>query len=212
MSTAPHRRAESSRRRKARLIALLAVLTIAASCSISEDGAPRDIPQDRIVGFGAGATGDVAAGASRIYLLTPPTEDEQRRLRAVPRVAETGGPEELLGSLFAGPNAEEVEGSLGTALPTEIVLLSARRVGTRLTVDIDNSLEELSDDGVRLALAQIVATASEIDGVTGVRIQVDGVNQTWPTGDGRLVDEALSVYDYPGYLESSQPPFPALPA
>lgn len=201
----------SARSRLMRVALVGLVLALSAGCAVREDGAPRDIPQDRIR-FGGGATGDAAAGASRIYLLTPPTDDEQRRLRAVPRVAETGGSEELLRSLFSGPNAEEVENSLGTALPPDIGLLSTRNVGTRLIVDIDNSLAELSDEGVRLALAQIVATASQIDGVNGVRIRVNGTDQAWPTGDGRLAIEALTVYDYPGFLESSQPPFPALPA
>lgn len=185
---------------------------VGAGCSIGEDSAPRDIPGDRIGGFGTGATGDAADGASRIYLLTPPTDDEQRRLRAVSRVAETGGPEELLRSLFSGPNSDEVESALGTALPPDIELINARTVGTRLTIDISNSLAELSDEGVRFALAQIVATASEIEGVERVRIRVEGANQAWPTGDGRLVVEALSIFDYPGFLESSQPPFAALPA
>ena len=193
-------------------LAVLALVLLGAGCAVPEDGEPRDIPDDRIVGFEGAATGDEAAGASRIYLLTPPSDDEQRRLRAVPREGETGGAEELLRSLFSGPNADEVENSLGTALPPDIELLSERLVGTVLTIDIDNSLAELSDDGVRLALAQIVATASVIDGVDVVRIRVNGANQAWPTGDGRLVVEALSIYDYPGYLESSQPPFPALPA
>lgn len=202
----------ADRRRRWLLIVLAAIGLAVSGCSISEDGSPRDVPEDRIVGFGVGATGDEAGGTNRIYLLTPPSDDEQRRLRAVPRIAETGGPEELLRSLFSGPNADEVENSLGTALPPDIQLNSARTVGTRLLVDIDNTLEELSDDGVRLALAQIVATASEIDNVRGVQISVNGANQAWPIGDGRLVVEALSIFDYPGYLESSQPAFPALPA
>lgn len=195
----------------ATLLATALVVMSVTGCAVREDSAPRDIPPERIRGFGGGATGDVAAGASRIYLLTPATEDGQRRLRAVPRVAETGSAEELLRSLFSGPNSDEVDASLGTALPPDVTVQNARTVGTRLTVDIDNSLAELSDEGVRLALAQIVATASEIDGVERVRIRVDGANQAWPTGDGRLVDAALSIYDYPGYLETSQPPFTALP-
>ena len=126
----------AGRKLAAALIAGLSL--VSAGCSIGEDSAPRDIPADRIAGFGTGATGDAATGASRIYLLTPPTDDEQRRLRAVSRVAETGGPDELLRSLFSGPNSDEVERALGTALPPDIELLSARTVGTRLTIDISN--------------------------------------------------------------------------
>lgn len=189
----------------------LALLVVVSSCAISEDAAPRDIPDEREVGLGAGATGDAAIGASRIYLLTPATDEEQRRLRSVARDV-TPTPEDLLASLLSGPNNSEVENSLGTALPPELELNSALTVGTRLTIDLSNGLAGLSDEGLRLALAQIVATASEIDGVERVRIRVDGADQAWPTGDGRLVEDPLSIYDYPGYLESSQPAFPALPS
>lgn len=190
----------------------LLLLGSSAGCALSEDTSPRDIPEDLVVDFGNTATGDAATGANRIYLLTPSDEAEQRRLRAVPRQDDSGGTEELIKSLFAGPNADEAEASLGSAIPTELKLISARTVGTRLTIDIGTGLTGLSDDGVRLALAQIVATASELDGVERVRIQVEGVNQAWPTGDGRLVDAALSIYDYPGLLETSQPAFTALPS
>ncbi|MFN3254658.1 MAG: GerMN domain-containing protein [Ilumatobacter sp.] len=193
---------------------LLAILTVAlaalAGCSIREDTVPRDIPSDRVGGFGDIATGDAAVGASRIFLLTPPGADDQRQLRAVPRTV-TGGPEALLRSLFAGPNPTEIQASLSTAIPPELQLDSARAVGRVLTIDIDDGLAELSDSGVRSALAQIVATATQLDGVERVRIRVFGENQAWPTGNGRLVDEPLSIYDYPGLLESSQPAFTALP-
>ncbi len=193
---------------------ILATLLVSAGagCAISEDASPRNIPADLIGDLNVVASGDAATGANRIYLLTPPDDDEQQRLRAVPRQDNSGGPEELIRSLFLGPNPDEAEALLGTAIPNDLDLISARTVGTRLTIDVRSGLTGLSDDGVRFALAQIVATASELDGVERVRIQVEGVNQAWPTGDGRLVDAALSIYDYPGFLETSQPAFTALPS
>ena len=194
--------------RRRRLLAIVAGLLVATtSCAVREDAAPR--PLVGIGVFDASATGDAAVGANRIYLLTATNADGQRRLRSVPRDV-TGGADELIRSLLSGPNNAEVENSLGTAIPSDLELNSVRSVGTRLTIDIGDGLAELSDEAIRLALAQIVATASELDGVERVRIRVDGANRAWPTGDGRLSDEALSVYDYPGYLESSQPAFPAL--
>lgn len=195
-----------------RVVVMATVLAIplsAAGCSIREDAEPRDI-QTEVGDFGSAATGDAAVGGNLIYLLTPPNDEGQRRLRAVTRGE--SGPNELITSLFAGPNDTEVESSLGTAIPAELQLVSASTVGTRLTIDVGTELTELGDDGIRLALAQIVATASELEGIERVRIRVDGRNQAWPTGDGRLVDEELSIYDYPGFLESSQPAFTAPPS
>ena len=45
-----------------------------------------------------------------------------------------------------------------------------------------------------------------------VRLRVDGENQGWPTGDGEVTDRPLTIYDYPEFLETSQPDFPALPS
>ena len=199
------------RTRLTRIAAGCAALAIAASaCSISEDADPQSIPLDQRGNFGELATGDVAEGGSRIYLLSPVETDEQPQLRAVPR-SETSDPEELLASLLAGANPDESALGLNTAIPDELEIQQARTVGTRVTIDINDALTELSDLGLRQALAQIVATASEIEPIEQVRLQVNGQNQGWPTGDGQVTDRPLTIFDYPGFLETSQPDYPALP-
>jgi spore germination protein GerM len=194
-----------------RTLIVLALAALVSSCAIQEDSAPRDIPIDQRGNFGELATGDAAEGGSRIYLLSPVGTDEQALLRAVSR-GEASNAEELLTSLLAGANADENALGLGTAIPADLEILQTRTVGTRLTIDINDALNELSDLGLRQALAQIVATASEIDQVQQVRLRVDGRNQGWPTGVGEVTDRPLTIYDYPGFVESSQPDFPALPS
>lgn len=189
--------------------ALLVVLG-AASCSIQEDTAPRDIPPDQRGNFGEIATGEAAVGGGRIYLLSPVGNDEQARLRSVRRTGADDA-EELLGSLLLGANEEESAAGLSTALPADLEILEARTVGTRLTIDINDVFGELSDLGLRQALAQLVSTATQIDQVQQVRLRVDGENVGWPTGDGEVTDRPLTIYDYIEFLESSQPDFPALP-
>lgn len=195
-----------------RLTALLGVVAMIglASCTITADGAPTNIPIDQQGNFGGLATGDAAVGGSRIYLLSPSGTDDQALLRAVPR-SDATSPEELLRSLIAGANSDETTTGLSSAVPSDLEILDATTVGTRLTIDINEALAELSGQGLRLALAQIVATSSEIDQVRQVRLRVDGQNQSWPTGDGEVTDRPLTLYDYPGFLETSQPDFPALP-
>ena len=82
-----------------------------------------------------------------------------------------------------------------------------------LTVDVTDHLGELTPEALRTAVAQIVTTASGIDGIEAVRLQVDGVDQPqlWPVGSGELTALPLRVYDYPGLIESTQPALPALP-
>jgi spore germination protein GerM len=81
-----------------------------------------------------------------------------------------------------------------------------------LTVDVSPEITELSGDLLALAVAQIVFTASEIEGVRAVRLRVDGQDQQWPKGDGETREGTLTVYDYPGLVESAQPPYPAVPS
>ncbi len=195
-----------------RLACAVLTATIALSgCAIREDPAPRAISEEDRAAFGEIATGDVAEGGGRIYLLSPVAPDAQTQLRAVPRI-EPANPEELLTSLVAGANEDESGRGLSSAIPSDLEILGARTVGTRLTIDINDALDELSDEGLRQALAQIVATAVAIDQVQLVRLRVDGENQVWPTGDGEGTTQPLSIYDYPGFLETSQPAFPTPPS
>ena len=191
-------------------VATAAALAALAGCSIRQDAAPRPIPDDQTVAFGASATGDAAAGDRSIYLLAPTGSDEQPQLRSVRRQDASSDPLVLMRSLLAGPNQDEA--GLSTVIPDELRFSDARTVGDRLTIDMNDALNELSDVGLRLALAQIVATATEIDDVRQVRLRVDGQNRSWPTGSGEVTDQPLTIYDYPGYVETSQPAYTALPS
>ena len=191
---------------------IVAVLVVALSaCSIQPDASPNDLPVERADVFGEPATGDEAAGTNRIYLLGPPDPEAPQRLRSVQRDVTTA-PASILASLFAGPNASERDAQLDTAIPAEIELLSARPVGQLLTVDLSDVFDELTPDALRLAVAQIVSTATEIGDVRSVQLRVDGEPRVWPLGNGELTDRPLTQYDYPGLVESTQPAFPAIPS
>lgn len=196
----------------ARIVTVLtaAALTL-ASCSISEDAVPRAISEDPADGFGVVAGGAAAAGDRVIYLLAPLGAEEQRRLRAVRRET-SSDPREVLQELVNGENVEENAAGLNSAIPADLEIQSARTVGTRLTVDINDALSELSEIGLLQALAQIVATATEIEQVQQVRLRVNGDNRAWPTGDGEVSELPLTIYDFPEFLETSQPGFPTTPS
>ncbi len=198
-----------------RVLALVALLVVfaalVAGCSIKPDASPNDVPAERADVFGDPATGDEAAGSNRIYLLAPTDQDAPQRLRSVQRDVPTA-PASVLGSLFAGPNAAERANQLDTALPTDVELLAARAVGQVLTIDLNDVFDELNTDGLRLAVAQIVSTATDIAGVEAVQLRIDGTPRVWPLGNGELTNRPLTKYDYPGLVESTQPAFPAIPS
>lgn len=187
---------------------VVALAIVAGSCSIGVDSAPRDVPVEERGNFGGVAAGGPAAGASRIYLITQ-SEAEQQLLRSVPRGV-PATPEDVLLSLLAGRNEFE---QLETAIPADLILLGTPRLrGQVLTVDVNDAFGELDVNGLRLAVAQIVATATSIENVKRVILRINGEEQAWPTDTGVLTEEALSIYDYPSLIESTQPPFPAIPS
>lgn len=196
-------------RRRSVGVVLLALSGI-VGCAIQPDSAPRDIPDDQREqldqsGPGAGQ----ATGAGRVFLVVA-EEDGRTRLRSVLRNASDGQP--LFEALLDGPNVGELNAGLASALPPELSLNSARLTGLTMNVDVSDDILELGGNELRLAVAQIVFTASEIDGVRTVRIRVDGANREWPNGRGELLPDSLSIYDFPGAVESSQPSFPPVPS
>jgi spore germination protein GerM len=184
-----------------------------AGCGISTDDNPRNIPavDQEQLGVAADRSAGAATGTARVYLLAPEAAGQSQVLQAVARdVDETAT--ELLTALFAGPNADEMESQFRTALPAGIQLLSASRRGAVLRVDISKDLLQLSGQVLMAAVAQIVFTASELDGVQSVKILIEGADQQWPAGNGELQSDPLTVYDFPGLVQSSQPAYPAIPS
>lgn len=191
---------------------LTVAVAVGSACAIQPEAAPNDVPAERSGVFGDPSTGDEAAGTNRIFLLAPTDAEEPQRLRAVLRDVPTTTAASVLNSLFAGPNAEERDEQLDTAIPTDVTLRTARTVGEVLTLDLNDVFAELTPDGLRLAVAQIVTTATQIDGIRAVQLRVDGEDRVWPRGNGELTDQALTEFDFPGLVESSQPAFPGTPS
>jgi len=184
-----------------------------AACGIDADSQPRDIPPDRQVELAVDTdrSPGVATGLARVYLIAPGGVGSTDVLDSVARdVDET--PEDLLGALLEGPNETEFEAEFRTAIPEGTVLRSAVLRGGTLRVDVSDELLQLSGETLIDAIAQLVFTSSEIDGVRSVKIVVEGADQQWPAGNGQLQSAPLTVYDFPGLVPSAQPAYPATPA
>lgn len=193
------------------LIAVTVALLAAAACSIQPDAAPRAIPDgDRGLLDPVTPEGGEAAGSTRVFLVAT-GDDGQQQLRSVLRRVDAT-PTAALEELFKGANDQEDEAGLGTELPDGLTLLDAEPVAGTLQVDVSQEILDLPAPALLLAVAEIVFTASELDGVREVRLKVNGQNREWPDGSGELQSRALTVYDYPGVAESSQPAYPAIPS
>ena len=191
-----------------RPVVAAALLVLLVACGVRPDAAPRDLPvEERDVSVEIVAAGSDASGANRIYLVAP---GEERLLRSVPRQAATRF--ELIEILFAGPNDDELAAQYSSFIPPTTELISARTQGQILTIDLSGGITDLSGANLAQALAQIVYTAAELDGVEAVQIRVDDQELAWPRGNGETTSDPLRVYDYPNFVITAQPDFPPLPA
>lgn len=179
----------------------------ATACGVQPDALPRDVPiEDRSLSPAGDVVTDDASGESRVYLVAP---GEVRQLRSVSR--ETTSQLGLLTSLVAGPTESESAAQITTAIPPDLTVLAARPVGSVLYVDLSGELTELTGDGLTLAVAQIVLTGVDIDGIETVQITVEGERFPWPRSDGTTTTGLLRIYDFPGLYAWAQPAYPALP-
>ena len=176
-------------------------------CGIQTDSQPRDVPEDKRELRDPDASTANATGAGRVYLVGP---GEQHLLRSVPREAVSR--QNLMEVLFLGPNDDELSAQYSSAIPTGTELLSTDSKGNVLVLDVSSNITELSVQGLTQALAQIVYTASELEGVKAVELTVDGAPMAWPKGNGGSTTGALRTYDYPGVAQTAQPPYPAVPS
>jgi spore germination protein GerM len=200
-------------RRRAITIAATTVLLVGPACAIQPDSSPRDIPAgERVLLDPVDPEAGASAGSSRIFVLTSDGDNGERSLRSVQRTVPDPEPQKVIEELILGPNQQELDAGLRSALPDELTVHSARRIAGTLNVDLSPEILELGGPQLRLAVAAIVFTADELDGVRNVRLRVDGANRDWPDGRGELQSGVLSVYDFPGIVESTQPPFPPVPS
>ena len=180
---------------------------IISACGIQTDSAPRDLPEDeRSLVIAGSSAGTDASGANRIYLVAP---GDERLLRSVPRDAALR--EDLIKILLLGPNPEEIEDQFSSFIPPATELLSARSNGQILILDLTSEISELTGQSLSQAIAQIVYTATEIDGIKAVQLKVNGAEVAWPTTNGDTTKDPLRIYDYPGFVQTAQPAYPAVP-
>ena len=196
-------------RRFARAGVVCLLLLAATSCSIDAEGSPRDIAVNDQGDLSANVNqaAGAATGSGRIYLVIGQT----RTLQSVARdVRDT--PVDAMKALFEGPNTEELQALLRTAIPPGTRLLDVTQNGDQLLVDVSSELQQLTGEALIDGVAQIVMTASDITGVSAVSIAIDGVRQQWPAASGELQSQPLTRYDFPGFVLSSQPAFPSVPS
>ncbi len=118
------------------------------------------------------------------------------RLASVARSVAALVPKEILGALLSGPTTEEEQSGLRSALVSDEVVNSARRVGSTVAVDLAIAFTEATAAEQRLALAQLTYAMTEIPGIDAVIFTLDGEPTSVPRADGSASDGPLRRQDY----------------
>jgi spore germination protein GerM len=169
-------------------IAVVVVLFLAGACSAPVDSGPKTIRSTSIpVGLRAETssttTTTVPAGASEevtVYFIASDGHLQPVKRRVTSPVTA----EKVLQKLFAGPLDPEALSGLHTAISKETAILGADVDSSILTVDTSKSFAFGPVPEQIGAYAQVVFTALDLNGVTGVQFAQNGRRISVQAGDG----------------------------
>jgi spore germination protein GerM len=183
----------------------LAGLLGLTACGVSTDSKPHAISQSNVP---EGDTSSHASSAGQggeetdVWFLQGENDDVElaRRVRTVRRPKTARGVLEAL--LLDGPNETERAFNITTAIPSSTTLASDPELvdDDVLVIDLSDGLFEVRGDELRNAYAQLVCTATEVDGVRAVTFELDGEPISAFDGNGRSTSRPLRCEDYAGLL------------
>lgn len=181
---------------------MFVVVLLVAGCSAPVDSGPKAIGAASIpeglrsetsstTTTTTAPTGETAEVT--IYLIGP---DDRlfpvKRLVSVPVTVE-----KALQKLFAGPTTAEFAGDLRSTVSGDTTVLDAPIEKRIAIVNVSKSFAlGPVDDQIR-AYAQVVFTAADVEGVTGVLFAVNGRRLEVPAGDGSNQTAPLGRGSYP---------------
>lgn len=186
-----------------RLVMALMAALLAGACSAPVDSGPKalraaSLPEYLRTELPSTTTTTAPTGESEevtIYFI-----GSDQRLSPVKRlVSSPVTVEKVLQKLFAGPTTAEGVSGLRTAISPDTTVLGAPIEARIAIVDVSKSFAfGPVDDKIR-AYAQVVFTAVDVGGVTGVLFAVDGRRLEVPAGDGSNQSAPLGRGSYPEY-------------
>lgn len=182
---------------------LAAAAVVLAGCGVSTGGPPEELTASEV------PYGLLSSAPSPPAPSSVPTVEDQPRVYLVaaddvlvPTGRDIAGGSlrsrlaDLLGSLTSGPSDDERDQQLSTALPPGAELTVASVEDGIATIDLDGPGEAPSGLESRLAVAQIVLTATSLPEVRGVLLTRDGDPLEAPLPSGVLTSEPLEAGDF----------------
>lgn len=190
--------------RHVRALALVVVLAVAlTACSIPADDDPRPIAQDALpeeLASDSSEAVDISVGptsaSENVFVVRTDPETEEKRLTAfsvgMENIPDPDTKDLLDALLVLRPST--VDDSLSNAIPTE-VQLGLRPDGTTAIIELTEEIDDVQGETQRLAFAQLVYTATELNTFDAVEFEREGEPLSVPTDDGTTA-ERVDRSDY----------------
>lgn len=202
-----------SRPRSLAIVVITALL--AGGCAIQDDPEPRAIDRSEVPFSLLGTsttTSTVATTPTAVEMTTSiflVDSDTELLTEVVRTVAPPASVRAGLLELLRGPTEEELARGLNSAIARSTVLLGvAGPQDGVVTVDLSDDLRSIGGQGQRLALAQVVFTATATPEVTGVLFTFEGQPSEVPNGQGESTTEPLDRSDFATFDPTAPPPPP----
>jgi spore germination protein GerM len=129
----------------------------------------------------------------RLYYLLYNEKNDRVEISSVLRkVYDENYIEKTLYELLSGPGRDEKAKGYLTALPPNLKIRDVIRKGPYLTIDFNSAIEEGAGAGIILnRLDQIIYTATQFEGITGVYIKINGRVKSVIGSDGVAISGPL---------------------
>ena len=191
-------------RRPAAGLLVVALLGLVAGCGLSAESEPhaidtKDLPKDLLDANAGTSTTQLGTATATVTVYLLERTGETTRLAPVEREVEdpTQAGDRLDALLRPTTDAEQARGLI-SSIPTDTVLLNTElnQAEQELVVDLSGALFDVQGKELANAFAQIVWTATEIEGVRKVRFKVDGEPYRAPNAEGIEQPGAVTSADY----------------
>jgi spore germination protein GerM len=180
---------------------VVALLLVGTGCGLSVEDQPRELAADDVPGdllaprptTTTSTTTPAVTRAVKIYLV-----DSDGRLASVDReLPDPVTVVDLIRSLLDGATDQESERGIRSVIASTTELLSSQRRDRTVVLNFSADFAIPQGEGGITSVAQVVFTATELEGISGVTFQLDGVPTEVPRGDGTLTSDPLFRSDFP---------------
>ena len=201
--------------RRARRLAVLVAALLVGGCGVPDDDVPQALEADDVP-FSLLATSTtttttapspppVVDEMARIYLVDNTSGRLVEVLRPVPAPATV---RLALQKLLEGPTEEELARGLSSSIAASTELRGVEHPAPGIVAVDLSDLSGIAGEGQRVALAQVVFSATAVADVTGVLFKFDGQPSEAPNAEGESTTEPLGRDDFAVFEPDAGAPAP----